>query len=137
MNFDETLASVNTIIHEMGHSMNSYYINKKQDIYSGVSIFCAEIASIVNETLLAYNLLNKNASDKDLCKEIISNTLGEFFGTTTRQIIFSNFEYEIVNLINEGKPVTKDIIFATYKAMNEKYTGKKYTEKMQESKYFK
>jgi len=54
MNFDKTIRSVSTIIHELGHSMHSYYTNKEQKIYTNYAIFYAEIASITNEMLLAY-----------------------------------------------------------------------------------
>jgi oligoendopeptidase F len=129
MNFDKTLVSVNTIIHELGHSMNSYYINKKQKVYADVSIFCAEVASICNETLLALHLLKKYQNDKNIRKEILVNTIREFFSTTTRQIIFSNFEYEAVECINKGAPLTKESIIEIYKSMIEKYEGKKIKKK--------
>ena len=47
-----------TIVHEMGHSMHSYYTRKTQPYtYGDHSIFTAEVASTVNESLLIKHLL--------------------------------------------------------------------------------
>ena len=59
MNFDATMNSVETITHELGHSMNSYYSSKAQDVYVDTRIFYAEIASIATETLLILYLLSQ------------------------------------------------------------------------------
>ncbi|MDR3163607.1 MAG: oligoendopeptidase F [Mycoplasmataceae bacterium] len=123
MNFDNSLNSVSTIIHELGHSMNSYYTNLHQKIYTTNSIFCAEIASIVNEQLLYYCLLDKYQADKKMKLYVLDKMLSNFFATTTRQIIFSNFEFIMNEKINNNEPFTKETILKTYQAMVQKYQG--------------
>lgn len=60
MNWDNTINSVNTLCHEMGHSMHSYFSDKNQSIFrSQYPIFLAEIASIFNELLLNDYLISK------------------------------------------------------------------------------
>ena len=90
---------------KLGHSLNSYYINKKQDVYCSLSIFYAEIASITNEILLNYYMLNKNKDDKNLQLKINTEMIDNFFACTTRQIMFSETEYKIVEEINNNRPV--------------------------------
>jgi oligoendopeptidase F len=123
MNFDKSIGSISTIAHELGHSMNSLYINKKQKVYADVSIFYAEISSIVNETLLSYYLLDYYRNDLDMKKMILDELINNFIATTTRQIIFSATEYALNNFVNAGKPFTKEVAKQTYEAMMEKYQG--------------
>jgi oligoendopeptidase F len=93
MNYDKTFNSLKTLVHELGHSINSYYVNKNQKIYTSVSIFYAEIASITNEVLLSYYLLKKYKDNEKFKIMLYDEMLGNFFNTTTRQVVFSNFEY--------------------------------------------
>ena len=58
LNYTETLKDVFTLVHEMGHSMHSSYTRENQPfVYGGHSIFTAEVASTVNESLLMHCLL--------------------------------------------------------------------------------
>lgn len=122
MNFDKTLSSIYTLVHELGHSMHSYYFGKKQEVHCGCEIFYAEIASITNEVLLSLYLLEKETDDKSKIK-ILDELITGFFATTTRQIIFSNFEYLMVEKIKNKLPITYNEIEKTYVDMNVKYTG--------------
>ncbi|MGL4948341.1 MAG: oligoendopeptidase F [Mycoplasma sp.] len=115
MNYDNTLSSVNTLIHELGHSLNSYFYSKNQTVYSSVSIFAAEVASITNEMLLNYYLLEKYKNDDEMKVMILDELISGFFATTSRQIVFSNFEFEIVQKIKKSDPVTYESIEELYK----------------------
>ncbi|GMO15293.1 MAG: oligoendopeptidase F [Mycoplasmoidaceae bacterium] len=128
MNFDESYDSVSTLAHELGHSMNSYYYNLEQKVYSDTTIFTAEIPSILNETLLALYMIEKNKNNKVLVNNFIKEICDNFFNTTTRQIIFSNFEYEANNMVNESKPFTKEALIKLYQEMSIKYGGTKKKE---------
>jgi oligoendopeptidase F len=129
MNFDGTYDSVSTLAHEIGHSINSIYYNKAQPVYASTSIFTAEIPSILNETLLGVYMINKYKSNKQIKQNYIREICDNFFNTTTRQIIFSNFEYEANALINEGKPFTKETVKELYKKMILKYSVNKINKK--------
>lgn len=133
MNFDKTLSSIYTLVHEMGHSMHSYYFGKKQKVHASCKIFYAEIASITNEVLLSLYLL-KNSDDKKLKLNILDELITGFFSTTTRQIIFSNFEYDVVQKIKNKEAITYDVLANLYADMNIKYAGGK-KEKMLSEKY--
>jgi len=128
MNFDDTINSLYTAIHEIGHSMNSYYFGKKQKVHCSCSIFYAEISSITNELILSFHLLEKAKSKKEKLF-VIDKILSGFFSTTSRQIIFSDFENEIINRDLNNEPVTYEIIEQTYRNINEKYTNIKQNKK--------
>jgi len=120
-NFNSTSDAVSTIAHEMGHSVNSYFINTAQTIYADVDMFTAEIASIVNEMLLNFYWLNKFKKNKNMLIHIYDNMISTFFACTTRQIIFSKFEYEVNDLINKGQPFTKEIADKLYFEVTKQY----------------
>lgn len=121
MNFVGSLNSVKTLAHEIGHSVQSYLFNQKQDIYANVAIFYAEIASICNETLLFFYLLKKYQNQPKIKKYLIINFINDFFGATTRQIIFSEFEYNTANMINNDQPFTADMGLDMYLKLIKKY----------------
>ncbi len=121
MNYDSTINSLFTAAHELGHSMHSYYFGKKQTIHCSCSIFYAEIASITNEVILSLYLLGRVKTDKEKLF-ILDEMITGFFSTTTRQIIFSNFEYEMINKLENNEPITYESIFETYQKMISKYS---------------
>ncbi len=123
MNFDNTSDSVSTIAHEMGHSVNSWHIVQHQPIYCQVDMFVAEIASIVNEMLLNFYWLKKYKNNKQMTLHILENMLSTFFGCTSRQIVFSKFEYEANKLINEGKAFTVADVEKLYLDARKQYEG--------------
>lgn len=123
MNFDNTSDAVSTIAHEMGHSVCSYYINKQQDIYASTDMFIGEVPSICNEMLLNFYWLKKYKSNKQMTLHILENMLSTFFNTTSRQIVFSKFEWEANKLINEGKAFTVNDVERLYLDARKEYEG--------------
>ncbi|ADN68745.1 oligoendopeptidase F [Mycoplasmopsis fermentans] len=103
MNFDGELGSVETLAHELGHSMHSYFSDKNNDISNAsYPIILAEIASIFNELML-YNYLLKT-SKNDLFKfKILDNMIDGFVGTVFRQILWANYEYDLYNAIEKDQ----------------------------------
>jgi len=65
LNHADNLDSVFTLIHEMGHSMHSYFSDRAQGFrYAGYRIFAAEVASTTNELLLYHDLMAHATSKK-------------------------------------------------------------------------
>ncbi len=123
LQFNNNLDSVSTLAHELGHSMHSYYTNKKQPyIYHGYSIFTAEIASTVNEILLNQYLLGKTDDVKE--KKILLNELMEKFkGTLYRQTMFAEFEKIIFEKEENNEVLTEQAFSDIYYNLNKKYYG--------------
>ena len=121
MNFDGTMRSLETVIHELGHSVNSYYINKNQKVYNDEKIFYAEISSITNETLLSYYLMDKYNKRPKNKLFVLDSLIRNFFNTTSRQIVFSEFEYIMNQKVNQNEPFTVESVENTYFDLMTKY----------------
>lgn len=123
LNYHDTLDSVFTTAHEMGHSMHSYFSSKNQPyVYSGYSIFVAEVASTANEALLMDYML-KNVKDKNEKLYLLNHYLEQFRTTVFRQTMFAEFEKTINEHIENGGALTADYLCDTYKKLNELYYG--------------
>ena len=67
LNYNYELNDVSTLVHEMGHSIHSYYSRKTQNYYyAGYTLFCAEVASTTNEALLI-NYKSRTLTNKNYC----------------------------------------------------------------------
>ena len=123
MNFSGELRDVFTLVHEAGHSMHSYYTRRTQPfIYGGHSIFTAEVASTVNETLLIHHLLN-NAESHDMKKYLINFYIDEFKSTLFRQTMFAEFEKIAHETVENGGSLTAQLLNEEYDKLNTVYHG--------------
>lgn len=103
--------------------MHSYYSRHNNPYQtSNYKIFVAEVASTVNELLLAYYMLNNSKDDNE--KLFILNRLMELFRTTIyRQTMFARFEKEIYDKSEKGEILTPDVMCDIYYNLNKKYFG--------------
>ena len=123
LNYDNTLNSMFTLAHEMGHSIHSHYSNSAQPyIYSNYRIFVAEVASTCNEILLLEYLL-KNCTDKRQRAYLLNHYLDSFKGTVYRQTQFAEFEKITNEMVEQGQSLNAENLSALYKQINEKYYG--------------
>lgn len=123
LNYTKNLDSVFTLIHEMGHSIHSYYSRTAQDYaYSDYKIFVAEVASTCNECLLMHDLLEKT-KDKEQRKYLLNHYLDSFKGTLFRQTMFAEFEKTAHDYCAQGKPLTAEALSQMYLELNQKYFG--------------
>lgn len=123
MNFHGELSDVFTLIHESGHSMHSYYTRHKQPYqYGGHSIFTAEVASTVNETLLIKYLLENCESD-EMKIYLINFYIDEFKSTLFRQTMFAEFEKYAHEVVEAGGSLTAEMLNKKYDALNTMYFG--------------
>ena len=122
-NFNGTIDCVSTLAHEMGHSMHSYYTRKSQPYtYGDHSIFTAEVASTVNESLLIQHLL-KTEQDPEMRKYLINFYIEEFRTTLFRQTMFAEFELLAHEEIEKGGVLTPQWLNDTYEQLNSDYFG--------------
>ncbi|MCR4757944.1 MAG: oligoendopeptidase F [Butyrivibrio sp.] len=124
LNYNDTLDDVFTLVHEMGHSMHTWYSNKAQTIVdAGYKIFVAEVASTTNEVLL-YHYMKDNAKTKEEKAFIINHFLDSFKGTMFRQTMFEEFERKTCEMAEAGTPLTAESLYDVYLDLNKQYFGK-------------
>ena len=125
LNFTGTLDQVSTLAHELGHSMHSYYSKRNNPYqYSNYKIFVAEVASTVNELLLANYLLN-NSTDDNLKLVVLNDLLDMFKGTIYRQVMFAEFEKKIYECEENKQVLTHELLSNIYYDLNKQYFGDK------------
>ena len=122
MNFEGKLNDVSTLAHELGHSMHSYFsIENNSYKNSNYQIFVAEIASTVNEMLLANYLLKE--SDEKTKILVLNNLLDLFKATIYRQTMFAEFEKKMVLDSKNGIILTSDYLCDNYYKLVKEYFG--------------
>jgi len=113
--------SVYTLIHELGHSLHSYYSRKyKSYTYSDYTIFVAEVASTFNEACLTKYLMSQAKDDK-MKIYLISREIDNIRGTLYRQTMFAEFEKQIHGKVVKDEPITLELIKNIYHSLLEKY----------------
>lgn len=123
LNYDNTLDSVFTLAHEMGHAIHTYHSIKNQPtVYSDYVIFVAEVASTCNEALLMADLLKKT-EDKKQKAYLINHFLEQFRTTLYRQTMFAEFELKMSEMVESGETLTADELCKIYHELNKLYYG--------------
>ena len=123
LNHKDTLDSMFTIAHEMGHALHSWYSCHNQPVNtSDYVIFVAEVASTCNEILLMRYLLGRTTDTKERAY-LINHFLDQFKGTIYRQTMFAEFELEMGRMIEAGQSLTADALCEKYLELNKLYFG--------------
>jgi oligoendopeptidase F len=123
MNWVDDFESVSTLAHELGHTMHSYFSNKNQPFVNAqYSVFVAEIASTINEALLN-NFMVQNAKSKEEKLYLLGTYLDLLRSTIYRQVSFAEFEWEIHKKVENGEPLTGEIMSRIYYDLVKKYYG--------------
>lgn len=123
LNYQNKYDDMSTLAHELGHSIHSYFTRKNNPYqYGNYSIFVAEVASTVNELLLAKYVI-KNSNNKNEKLFIINRMMELFRATIYRQTMFAEFERKIYDMISSDKPVSADILSEEYYKLNKIYFG--------------
>ena len=118
LNFSGTLDDAFTLAHELGHSMHSYF-SSRENSYANhdYKIFCAEVASTVNEVLLVKYLLSVE-TDKDRRAALLNHLLESFRTTVFRQTLFAEFERKAHEMDESGEPLTPESLNKVYRELN-------------------
>ena len=123
LNYTNTIDDVFTVIHELGHSMHSYYTRSNQEYqYGSYSIFLAEIASTTNELLLLDYML-KNSQSEEETAYLLNYFVNQFKSTVFRQTMFAEFEHKVNKLVEVGEPIPAERLHGIYKELNEDLFG--------------
>ena len=123
LNFTGTLNDVFTLAHELGHSMHTWFSTHSQPLlYAGYSLFCAEVASTLNEQLLSAYLLQHAQSDDERAL-LLDKKLNDLRSTFYRQTMFADFENETHRMVEQGKPLVPSALNELHGKLNQLYYG--------------
>lgn len=118
LNYNNKLSGVRNLIHELGHATHLLYSKEENDFtYFEFSLFLTEVVAKVNEA--RFNSFMSDKNDEDEIPFILSSQLNSIFN----QIMFTEFEDKIVQMLENGKEVNKDIISGIYEDLLYEYNG--------------
>ena len=124
---EENIRDVFTMAHEGGHSMLSWYsVHNNPFMCYDYTIFEAEVASTFNEELL-FEYLYKNAKDEEMKKYLLSMRADDILATLFRQTMFAEFELKAHEFVENGTPLTAELLRKTYRELLELYFGPEMT----------
>jgi oligoendopeptidase F len=127
MNYLNTLDNMSTLAHEYGHALHSYLSMENQPYQNFRYVpFLAEVASTCNEALLSDYLVD-HAPGKDEKIGILAAELETIRVTIYRQTLFSEFERTVHGFVEEGRPITAELLDQTYRDLVERYYGPGFT----------
>jgi oligoendopeptidase F len=108
MSFDDTIFSLSTLAHELGHSMHSFLTWKHQPlIYSSYSLFVAEVASNFHQAMVRAYLL-ENSDDPDFQISVIEEAMSNFHRYFFIMPTLARFELEIHEREERGAGISAE-----------------------------
>jgi oligoendopeptidase F len=123
LNYNDTLDAVFTTAHEIGHSMHTLLSHETQPfVYSGYTIFVAEVPSTLSEAFLLEHMLQRADSARErivLLQHAIDGVTSTFY----RQVLFATYELEAHRLVESGEPVTGEVLSDLYLRLLREYYG--------------
>ncbi len=126
LNYNNSLGSVSTLSHELGHAVYEYLSCKNQNYFnSSPSIFTHEVASTTNEALL-YEGLIKGARDDKEKAYYISEYLDLIKNTLYTQTMYAEFEKTIHEMVESNKSVNALVLNDIWGELLKKYYGNSY-----------
>ena len=123
LNYNDTLDAVFTLAHEMGHSMHTILSNAHQPfVYSAYTIFIAEVPSTLSEALFLNYMLEHATDDRERIV-LLQHAIDGIVGTFYTQVLFADYELQAHRLVEQGRPVTADVLSEVYFNLLEAYYG--------------
>jgi oligoendopeptidase F len=123
LNYNDTLDAVFTLAHEMGHSMHTMLSHESQPfVYSGYTIFVAEVPSTLSEAFLLEFML-KRADTPTERIVLLQHAIEEVTSTFYRQVLFATYELEAHRLVESGQPITAETLSTLYFSLLKEYYG--------------
>ena len=123
LNYNDTLDSVFTFAHEAGHAMHTVLSYEKQPfVTSNYTIFVAEVASTTNERFLLEHMLQQTADPKERFL-LLQHAVDAIVGTFYTQTLFADYELQAHRLVEQGQPITAEVLNGLYLGLLKDYYG--------------
>ena len=123
LNYNDTLDAAFTFAHEAGHAMHTVLSYETQPfVTADYTIFVAEVASTTNERFLLNKLLETTKDPKERFL-LLQHAVDSIVGTFYTQVLFADYELQAHKLVEEGKPVTPEVLNGIYLKLLKDYYG--------------
>jgi oligoendopeptidase F len=123
LNYNDTLDSVFTLSHEMGHSIHTLLSHESQPfVYAGYTIFVAEVPSTLSEALLLDYMLAR-ATTREERIVLLQHAIDGIVGTFYNQVLFADFELEAHRMVETDQPITSEVLSNIYAKLLDEYWG--------------
>jgi oligoendopeptidase F len=114
MSFTDSVGSMSTLSHELGHSMHSYYTDKHQiELYNGygkISMTAAETASNLNQAMVRAYLINELADHKEFQLALLEEAFSNYHRYMFQMLNLATLELEVYSRAEQGKPLSPQIL---------------------------
>ncbi|MEO7243568.1 MAG: oligoendopeptidase F [Rubrivivax sp.] len=123
LNYNDTLDSMFTFAHEAGHAMHTVLSYETQPYATAsYTIFVAEVASTMNERLLLEHLLQQSTDPKERFL-LLQHAVDQIIGTFYTQVTFADYELQAHRRVEQGQPVTPEVLSDIYRGLLKDYYG--------------
>jgi oligoendopeptidase F len=123
LNYNDTLDAVFTLAHEIGHSMHTLLSSAHQPfVYSAYTIFVAEVPSTLSEALFLDYMLARATDERERIV-LLTHAIDGLVGTFYTQVLFADYELQAHRLVEEGHPVTAEVLGDIYFNLVRSYHG--------------
>ena len=123
LNYNNTLDSVFTLAHELGHSMHTLQSEGHQPfVYSDYTIFVAEVPSTLSEMLFFDHMLSRTTDQRERIV-LLQHAIDDIAGTFYRQCLFADYELQAHRLAEKGEPITAEALSRIYFDLFKAYHG--------------
>ena len=123
LNHNDTQDDLFTLAHEGGHAMHTLLSQENQPfVTSDYTIFVAEVASTINERLLLGRLLETTTDPKERFL-LLQHAVDSIVGTFYTQVLFADYELQAHKLVENGQPITAEILNGIYLKLLKDYYG--------------
>jgi oligoendopeptidase F len=114
LNYNDTLDAVFTFAHEGGHAMHTVLSHEHQPFAtSDYTIFVAEVASTTNERFLLEHMMAHETDPRERFG-LLQHAVDQIVSTFYVQVLFADFELQAHRLVEQGQPVTTEVLDALY-----------------------
>ena len=122
LNFRGSYVDLKNLAHEIGHIVNYYFSKLKQPfLYEDSTIFCGEIASIVNEILLNHYLYEQAQTEEEKIF-YLSKEIENYFTSVMKQTMYTELENRLYKRRNKEE-LSSSILSEEYARILKEYYG--------------
>ena len=123
LNHNDSQDAMFTLAHEGGHAMHTVLAFESQPyVTADYTIFVAEVASTTNERFLLNRLLEATTDPKERFL-LLQHAVDSIVRTFYTQVLFADFELQAHKLVEQGKPITADVLNGIYLKLLKDYYG--------------